>query len=116
MLRHKFCTLAENDPRQQGTDNGIADTNPCAGESVFPTELSGIAHKDYCGEITGAKGKSGKPRTYGTSAEYEAVHTAGLLAGVETHANHHGQEDDGQKNFDKHFVIPLCRYYVISRI
>ena len=96
VLRHELGALAEDNPRQQRTDDGIADTNPGRRQTIFPTKLSGIAYEDHCREITRSEGESREPGAYGASAQYKSIDTAGLLAGIETHANHHGQENDGK--------------------
>ena len=58
--------------------------------------------------------KGSEPRSNGTSAKYKSVNTAGLFAGVQSHAHHYDQKDNGQDNFDKHDDITLYRYYVVS--
>ena len=83
MLGHQLRTTPQEDPRQEGADDGITDTDPGGGESVLPTKLSCVAHEDHGREIRGAKGKGREPGTYGTSAQYESINTAGL----------HGQEN-----------------------
>ena len=94
MLRHQFGATSQDNPGQQRTNHGITNTNPCGRKAVFPTKLSCIAHEDYGREITGAKGESREPGTYGTSAEHESINTAGLFAGVKTYTNHDGQENN----------------------
>ena len=94
MLRHQFGATSQDNPGQQRTYHGITNTNPSGRKAVFPAKLSCIAHKDDRREITGAKGESREPGTYGASAEHESINTAGLLAGVETHTYHHSQENN----------------------
>ena len=114
MLRHQLGATAQQQPRQQRADNGVADAYPCAGESVLPTKLSGVAHEDHGREITRSEGEGRQPRAHGASAQYETVHTAGLLTGVNAHSNHHGQEDEGQKYLYNHWSIyNLTIYYLL---
>ena len=51
MLCHDTGTSAEYDPCEQRADNGIAETDPSGSNSVFPTELTGIADKYNGGKI-----------------------------------------------------------------
>ena len=48
VLGHQFGALAQNEPCQQRTDDGVANANPRTCQSVFPSELTCVAHKDYC--------------------------------------------------------------------
>ena len=51
MLRHNPGTPSQNDPCQHGTDQGVANADPCGGNPIFPTELPGITYEDDGGEI-----------------------------------------------------------------
>ena len=58
MLRHQFGTAPQQHPRQPGTYHSVAHADPGRAETVFPSELSGIAHKDHSREIRSTKSKS----------------------------------------------------------
>ena len=102
VLRHEFGAATEDNPCQKRTNHGVANAYPCGRQTILPAELTGITDEDNGREIAGAKGKGRKPGTYGTTAKDETVNRSGLLVGIDSHANHHGQKDDGQENFNKH--------------
>ena len=102
MLCHQFGASSQEDPRQQGADDGIAHSYPRTGQTVSPSELACIAHEDYGRKVTRSEGKGGEPRTHRASSQHETVDTAGLFAGINADTNHHGQEDEGQQYFDNH--------------
>ena len=39
---HNAGTPAQDDPGEHGSDQGIADTDPGRGNTVFPAKLSGV--------------------------------------------------------------------------
>ena len=102
MLGEQLGALAEDEPREEAADNGVADAYPCAGEAELPPKLSGIANEDYGAEIAGAEGEGCEPRAYAASAEHEAINAAGLLTGIESYAYHDGEEQDYEYYFDCH--------------
>ena len=46
MLRHDPCASAEDPPCQEGADQRVADSGPCGGDAVFPTELTCVPDED----------------------------------------------------------------------
>ncbi len=91
MLRHNTGASSENHPRQQGTDERIADADPGRGETVFPAELTCIADKNNGGEIGCAVGKGSQPRTDRASAQHKAVDICRMPAAVQADADQHGE-------------------------
>ena len=106
MLGHDTGASSEHTPCEHGTEKRIADTDPGGCDTVFPSELSGISYEDNSGKITGTVSKGGKPGAYAPAAEYEAVDIGGILAAVETYADHHTEKDYKHQNLDYHFLSP----------
>ena len=101
MLRHHAGAAAQHRPRQQRTQNGVANARPRGGDAVFPAELSGITHKHHGGEIAGAIGESGQPRADAASAEYKAVYVRRVAAAIQADTNHTAKEYDEKCQFDE---------------
>ena len=102
MLRHQFCATTQDDPGQKRTDDGVADADPSTRQTILPTKLSGVAHEDHRREIRGSESEGREPGPYGATTQYETVDCAGLLTGVYSHTNHHGQKDESQNNLYNH--------------
>ena len=92
MLAHNSCSSAQHNPGKQGTDQGIADTDPSGGNSVFVAELSCISYKNHSTEIGRTVGKSRQPRTDTSASEYKAVHVGGMFTGIKTDSYHYGKK------------------------
>jgi hypothetical protein len=103
MLGHDPGASSEYAPCEHGTEQCISDTDPGRSDTVFPTELSGVTDKDNGGKVAGTVSKSGKPGTYASAAEYEAVDIGGVLAAVETYADHHAEKEYKHHDLDNHF-------------
>ena len=102
MLRHDTRAAAEDDPRQKASDHGVPEADPGRGKAVFPAKLTGIADEDNGREIGGAEGEGREPRAHRPAAENEAVDAGRLMADIESHAQHHSEENDEKKQFDEH--------------
>ena len=94
MLRHNAGAPTEDHPRQEGTDKGVAQTDPGGRQAEFPAKLPCITDEDDSGEIRGAIGKGGQPRADRTPAQDKAVDVGRIFAAIKTNTDHHGKKDD----------------------
>ncbi len=73
-----------------------------------PAELSRVSDEDDRGEIRCAESEGRDPRTHLAAAQDEAGYRAGFLAGSDTDADHHCEEDDQHDDTDDfcaHFLL-----------
>ena len=107
MLRHNPGTPSQNDPCQHGTDQGVANADPCGGNPIFPTELPGITYEDDGGEIGGPVGEGGEPGAYGAPAEYETIYIRRMFTAVKADSDHNGKKDNQHRKFQDHNIPPF---------
>ena len=107
MLGHDPCASAQDPPGHQGTDQGVADSDPGCRNTVFPTELSGVTYENNRREIGGAVRKCCEPGTDGAAAQDESVDIGGSLPAIETDAHHNGKEQQKHQYFDNHLSFLL---------
>ena len=93
VLGHDAGAPAQDDPRKQGADDGVAQAYPCRRNAVFPAELACVTYEYDRGEIRSAVRECCKPGANGASAEHESVHVRGVLAAVETYCHHYAEVD-----------------------
>ena len=111
MLRHDAGSSAQNDPGQERSQDGIADSCPGGRDAVFPSELSRVAYKYNSGEIGCTVRESCQPGTDRTSAQDKTVYICGILSAIKSDPDHDCEKDDQHHYLDYHNnILPAVKF------
>ena len=72
-LRHFSCTVSEEKPGEQASENRVTNADPDASNTDVPSVLARIANENNGREIGRAVGKGGHPRADLSSTDQKAV-------------------------------------------
>ena len=104
VLGHDAGAAAQNCPGEKGAEQRVADSGPGGGDTVFPSELTGVADENDRREIGSPVGEGCEPGPDAAPPEDEAVDIRRALSAVEADREHDGKENENQCNFNSHKI------------
>ena len=98
--RHFARASGEDEPGEEGADEGVADDNPHRLDAEAPAEPSGVADEEHGGEIGGAVGERAHPRSERATAEEEIADVLGALHAPVTDGEHDEDIENDERDVD----------------